>query len=76
MITMLITGGAVAVPGGYMFFAYHRMKNTPVAPDSPEIKNLSDKTMLIFKNGREVDRVVGVKSKDFLLNKLNMLKYK
>ena len=33
-------------------------------------------TLLIFKNGKEVDRVVGVKSKDFLLNKLNMLKYK
>jgi thioredoxin 1 len=33
-------------------------------------------TLLIFKNGKEVDRVVGVKSKEFLLNKLNMLKYK
>lgn len=33
-------------------------------------------TLLIFKNGKEVDRVVGVKSKEFLVNKLNMLKYK
>jgi thioredoxin 1 len=33
-------------------------------------------TMIIFKNGREVDRIVGVKTKDFLVNKLNMLKYK
>ncbi|MDP1623058.1 MAG: thioredoxin [Bacteroidales bacterium] len=33
-------------------------------------------TLLIFKNGKEVDRIVGVKSKDFLINKLNMLKYK
>ena len=33
-------------------------------------------TLLIFKNGKEVDRVVGVKSKEFLINKLNMLKYK
>ena len=33
-------------------------------------------TMLIFKNGKEVDRIVGVKTKDFLINKLNMLKYK
>jgi thioredoxin 1 len=33
-------------------------------------------TMLIFRNGKEVDRIVGVKSKEFLINKLNMLKYK
>ncbi len=33
-------------------------------------------TMVIFKNGKEVDRVVGVKSKEFLINKINMLKYK
>ncbi|MFZ4522259.1 MAG: thioredoxin [Bacteroidales bacterium] len=33
-------------------------------------------TMLIFKNGKEVDRVVGVKTKNFLLTRLNMLKYK
>jgi len=38
------------------------------------VKNIP--TMLIFKNGKEVDRVVGVKSKDFLLNKINMLRYK
>ncbi len=33
-------------------------------------------TMIIFRNGKEVDRIVGVKQKDFLVNKLNMLKYK
>ncbi len=33
-------------------------------------------TMLIFRNGKEVDRIVGVKTKDFLLKKINMLKYK
>lgn len=33
-------------------------------------------TMLIFRNGKEVDRIIGVKSKDFLIKKLNMLKYK
>jgi thioredoxin 1 len=33
-------------------------------------------TLIIFKNGKEVDRIVGVKQKDFLVNKLNMLKYK
>lgn len=33
-------------------------------------------TLVIFKNGKEIDRVVGVKSKEFLVNKLNMLKYK
>ena len=33
-------------------------------------------TMIIFRNGKEVDRIVGVKQKDFLLNKLNMLKFK
>lgn len=33
-------------------------------------------TMVIFRNGKEIDRVVGVKTKDFLINKLNMLKYK
>lgn len=140
MTTTLIILGVLALMGGYMFFTYRKMKNTPVGPDNPQIKNLTDKTfsqqigkgvtlvdfwaswcmpckmmvpvlnelagevgdnvtvckvnieeyqsiaqkhsvrniptMLIFKNGKEVDRVVGVKSKDFLLNKLNMLKYK
>lgn len=38
------------------------------------VKNIP--TMLIFRNGKEVDRIVGVKSKDFLIKKLNMLKYK
>jgi thioredoxin 1 len=33
-------------------------------------------TIIIFKNGKEADRIVGVKQKDFLLNKINMLKYK
>lgn len=38
------------------------------------VKNIP--TLLIFRNGKEVDRVVGVKPKDFLLKKINMLKYK
>jgi thioredoxin 1 len=33
-------------------------------------------TMIIFRNGKEIDRIVGVKQKDFLLNKINMLNYK
>ena len=33
-------------------------------------------TIVIFRNGKEVDRIVGVKQNDFLLNKINMLKYK
>lgn len=33
-------------------------------------------TLIIFRNGKEIDRIVGVKQKDFLINKLNMLKYK
>jgi thioredoxin 1 len=33
-------------------------------------------TLIIFRNGKEVDRIVGVKQKDFLINKLNMLKFK
>ncbi len=140
MTTTLIILGVLTLMGGYMFFTFRRMKNTPTGPDSPKIKILNDKnfshqigkgvslidfwaswcmpckmmvpvlnelaeevddsvsickvnieeyqsiaqkhsvrnipTILIFKNGKEVDRVVGVKSKDFLLNKLNMLKYK
>lgn len=28
-------------------------------------------TMILFKNGKEIDRFVGVKQKDFLLKKLN-----
>jgi thioredoxin 1 len=140
MTTTLIIIGVLALIAGYVFFTFRRMKNTPVGPDNPKIKILTDKnfshqigkgislvdfwaawcmpckmmvpvlnelaeevgdnvavckvnieefqsiaqkhavrnipTLLIFKNGKEVDRVVGVKSKDFLLNKLNMLKYK
>ena len=33
-------------------------------------------TLIIFRNGKEVDRIVGVKTKEFLLNKINMLNYK
>lgn len=33
-------------------------------------------TLIIFRNGKEVDRIVGVKQADFIINKLNMLKYK
>jgi thioredoxin 1 len=140
MITTLIIIGVLALIAGFIFFTYRRMKNIPVGPENPKIKNLTDKnfghqigkgislvdfwaswcmpckmmapvlndlagevgdsvaickvnieeyqsiaqkhavrnipTILIFKNGKEVDRVVGVKTKDFLLNKLNMLKYK
>jgi thioredoxin 1 len=32
-------------------------------------------TIVIFRNGKEVDRVVGVKTKDFLLQKIDRLKY-
>lgn len=140
MTTTLIIVAALTLLAGYLVFTFRRMKNAPVAPDSPKIMNLTDKnfshqvgkgislvdfwaswcmpckmmvpvlnevaeevgdnvaickvnieeyqsiaqkhavrnipTLLIFKNGKEVDRVVGVKSKDFLINKLNMLKYK
>jgi thioredoxin 1 len=140
MVTTLIIVGVLTLIAGYLFFTFRRVKNTPVGPDSPKIKNLDDKnfshqiskgvslvdfwaawcmpckmmvpvlnelaeevgedvavckvnieeyqviaqkhsvrnipTILIFKNGKEVDRVVGVKSKEFLINKLNMLKYK
>jgi len=30
--------------------------------------------MIIFKNGREADRIVGVKSKDFLIKQINKIK--
>ncbi len=32
-------------------------------------------TIILFRNGKEVDRVVGVKTKDFLLQKIERLKY-
>jgi thioredoxin 1 len=136
----IIIAAVVTVFVGYLFFAWRKMKNTPMLPDNPRIKVLNDKnfnnqiksgislvdfwaswcmpckmmipvlnevagevgdqvsickvnieeyqsiaqkhavrnipTMLIFRNGKEIDRVVGVKSKEFLINKLNMLKYK
>jgi thioredoxin 1 len=31
-------------------------------------------TMLLFRNGKEIDRFVGVKTKDFLLKRINNLK--
>jgi thioredoxin 1 len=34
-----------------------------------QVRNIP--TMILFKNGREVDRFVGVKSKDFLLQKFS-----
>jgi thioredoxin 1 len=134
MAVTLIIAGVIALLAGYMFFAYRKVKNQPVIPDHPRIKNLTDKnfgaqisrgitlvdfwaawcmpckmmaptlndlagevdanvtickvnideyqsvartysvrsipTIVIFKNGKEVERVVGVKSKDFLINKL------
>ena len=137
---MIIIAAVAAVFAGYLFFAYRKMKNTPMEPDNPRIKILTDKnfsnqiksgislvdfwaswcmpckmmipvlnevagevgdqvsickvnieeyqsiaqkhsvrnipTMVIFRNGKEVDRIVGVKSRDFLVNKLNMLKFK
>ena len=137
---MIIIAAVAAIFAGYLYFTYRKMKNTPLQPDNPKIKNLTDKnfsnqikngialvdfwaswcmpckmmspvlnelagemgdqaaickvnveeyqsvaqkhsvrnipTMVIFRNGKEVDRVVGVKSKEFLVNKLNMLKYK
>jgi thioredoxin 1 len=32
-------------------------------------------TIVLLRNGKEVDRVVGVKTKDFLLQKIDRLKY-
>lgn len=139
-IVWYIVIGVIALFVGYMAFAYRKLKNTPLAPDSEKIRNLTAKnfnqqigkgislvdfwaswcmpcrmmipvlnelsqevdenvsicklnieehqsiaakysvrnipTMLIFKNGKEVDRIVGVKNKEFLINKINMLKYK
>lgn len=31
-------------------------------------------TMILFKNGKEVDRVVGVKTKDYLINKIERVR--
>jgi thioredoxin 1 len=31
-------------------------------------------TMLLFKNGKEIERFVGVKSKDFILNQINKVR--
>lgn len=31
-------------------------------------------TMIIFKNGKEADRIVGVKTKDFLIKQINKIK--
>jgi thioredoxin 1 len=31
-------------------------------------------TMIIFKNGKEVDRIVGIKSKSYLLQQINRIK--
>jgi thioredoxin 1 len=134
MTITLIILGILALSIGFLVFNYRRIKNTPVGPENPKIKNLTDKnfshqiskgvslvdfwaawcmpckmmvpvlnelaeevgenvevckvnieeyqgiaqkhsvrnipTILIFKNGKEVDRVVGVKSKEFLINKL------
>lgn len=140
MTVTLIVAGVLALVTGYLFFAYRKIRNTPMAPDNPKIRILTDKnfekqigqgislvdfwaawcmpckmmvpilnevaaeagdqaaickvnieeypsvaqkyavrnipTILIFRNGKEVDRIVGVKQKDFLLKKINMLKYK
>lgn len=32
-------------------------------------------TMILFRNGKEIDRIIGVKTKDVLVNKIERLKY-
>ena len=46
--------------------------NIEIYKDLPQQFNvMSIPTMILFKNGKEIKRFVGVKSKDFLLSKMN-----
>jgi thioredoxin 1 len=133
-LTIIVTTLLFAVFGGYMYFTYKKIKNTPEAETHSAIKQLSDAnfqaqvksgvtlvdfwaawcmpckmmapvlnetaealgstagiakldvdsnresatkygvrsipTLILFKNGEEVNRFVGVKSKDFLLKEI------
>jgi len=134
-LTIIVTTLLFAVFGGYMYFTYKKIKNTPEAETHSAIKQLSDAnfqaqvksgvtlvdfwaawcmpckmmapvlnetaealgstagiakldvdsnresatkygvrsipTLILFKNGKEVNRFVGVKTKDFLLKEIN-----
>ena len=49
--------------------------NIEIYKDLPQQFNvMSIPTMILFKNGKEIKRFVGVKSKDFLLSKMNDVK--
>jgi thioredoxin 1 len=134
-ITIIITTLIFAGLGGYMYFTYKKIKNTPEAETHSAIKELTDQnfqvqvktgvtlvdfwaawcmpckmmapvlnetaeelgntakigkldvdsnraasakygvrsipTLILFKNGKEINRFVGVKTKDFLLKEIS-----
>lgn len=136
--TIIIVISLIVIMGGYLYYNFQKVKNTPEVENNPKIKILTDKnfqhqiktgvvlvdfwaswcmpckmmapvlndvaedlsgskyvakldvekhqlvaaqykirnipTMILFKNGKEIDRYVGAKSKDFLINMINKTK--
>lgn len=134
-IALTLVVALIGVLGGYVFYSYRKMKNTPLPKDNEKLKILSDQnfssqikngvtlvdfwaewcmpckmmapvlnsvaaevadgasvgkinidqhqssaakynvrsipTLILFKNGKEINRFVGGKSKEFLVKQLN-----
>jgi hypothetical protein len=58
--TLIITVTIIVILVSLYFFARAKMKNIP--------------TLILLKNGKEINRFVGVKSREFLLRQMNNLK--
>ena len=58
--TLIITMSVIVILVSLYFIARARMKNIP--------------TLILLKNGKEINRFVGVKSREFLLQQMNNVK--
>ena len=71
--TLIVILAFLVLLVGLITFNYYRMKNIKPVSDSDKIKVLGNKnipTLIMFHDGREVRRYMGVKTKKFLLKEI------
>ena len=76
--TLIVIGVLIVTFFIFRVIVMAKMKNTPMVADHVKVLTLTDKnfqqqtnnTLILFKNGAEVNRFVGIKSKDFLLKEI------